>query len=75
MMLDIPIRGIRSIYVQLNADLEDLHCLLPVKVVIADEGVDTPFEIMKPVLVVTAVTTSLLVKIPKLCQFPDIVVI
>ena len=60
---------------KLNTDLEDLDGLLPVEVVVGNEGSHAPFEIMKPVLVVTAVTTSLLVKIPKLCQFPDIVVI
>jgi len=42
---------------QLNADLEDLDSLLPVEVVVTDEGGDAPFEIMKPVLVVTAVTS------------------
>ena len=42
---------------QLNADLEDLHSLLPVKIIVADEISDAPFEVMKPVLVVTAVTS------------------
>ena len=60
---------------KLNTDLEDLDSLLPVEVVVGDESGETPLEIMKPVLVVTAVTTSLLVKIPILCQFPDIIVI
>ena len=38
MMLDIPIRRIGSINMKLNADLEHLHSLLPVEVVVADEG-------------------------------------
>ena len=46
---------------QLNACLEYLDSLLPVEVVVGNKGVDAPFEIMKPVLVVTAVTTSLFV--------------
>ena len=41
----------------LNADLENLHSLLPVEVVVADEGGDASLEIMKPVLVMTAVTS------------------
>jgi len=35
--------------------------LLPVEVVIADEGGDAPLEIMKPVLMMIAVATSLFV--------------
>ena len=46
---------------QLNADLEDLDGLLPVDVVVSDEGGHAAFEIMKPVLMMTAVTASLLV--------------
>ncbi len=46
---------------KLNAALEDLDSLLPIEVVITDEGGHAPFEILKPVLVVLAVTTSLLV--------------
>ena len=46
---------------QLNACLEHIHSLLPVEVVVGDEGGEAPFEILKPVLVVTAVTTSLFV--------------
>ena len=60
---------------QLNACLEDLDSFLPVEVVITDEGGHAPFEIMKPVLMMIAVATSLFVKIPILCQFPDIIVI
>ena len=60
---------------QLNAGLEYLDSLLPVEVVVGDECVDTPLEILQPVLMMTAVTASFLVKIPILCQFPDIVVI
>ena len=41
---------------KLYADLEDLHSLLPVEIVVADEGGDASFEIMKPVLMMTAVT-------------------
>ena len=72
-MLDVPVGSIRSVYVQLYADLEHLHSLLPVKVIVGDEGVDAALEIMKPVLVVLTVTTSLLVQVPIFCQFPDIV--
>ena len=43
---------------QLNADLEYLDSLLPVEVVIGDEGSHAPFEILKPVLVVTTVISS-----------------
>ena len=46
---------------QLNADLEYLHGLLPIEVVVGNEGSHAPFEIMKPVLMMTTVTTSLLV--------------
>ena len=35
-MLDGPVRCIGSIYVQLNADLEDLDGLLPVEVVVSN---------------------------------------
>jgi len=56
-MFDVPVRRIRGIHMQLNANLEHLHGLLPVEVVVADKSSQTPFEIMKPVLVVTAVTS------------------
>ena len=46
---------------QLYADFEYIDGLLPVEVVVADEGGQAPFEIMKPVLMVTAIATSLLV--------------
>ena len=46
---------------QLYADLEDTRGLLSVEVAVSDEGGDTLFEIMKSVLVVTAVTASVLV--------------
>jgi len=61
MMLDVPVGSIRSVYVQLYADFEYIDGLLPVEVVVADEGGQAPFEIMKPVLMVTAIATSLLV--------------
>ena len=60
---------------QLNTDLEDLDGFLPVDVVVTDEGGHAPFEILQSVLMMTAVTASLLVKVPILCQFPDIIVI
>ena len=60
---------------QFYASLEYLDGLLPVEVVITNEGGHAPLEIMKPVLMMTTVTTSLLVKVPILCQFPNIVVI
>ena len=44
---------------QLNAALEDLDGLLPIEVVVTNEGSHTPLKIMQPVLVVTAITTSL----------------
>ena len=46
---------------KLNADLEYLDSLLSVEVVVTNEGGHAPFEIMKPVLMMIAVTTSLLV--------------
>ena len=46
---------------QLNAGLEYIDSLLPVEVVVADEGGHAPFKIMKSVLMMTAVTASLLV--------------
>ena len=61
MMLEVPVRSIRSVHMQLNADLEYLHGLLPIDVVVSNEGGHAPFEIMKSVLMVTTVTTSLLV--------------
>ena len=61
MMLDVPVGRIRSVYVQLNACFEHLHSLLPVEIVVGDESDHAPFEIMKSVLVVTAVTASVLV--------------
>jgi len=57
-MLDGPVRCIGSIYVQLNADLEDLAGLLPVEVVVSNEGGQAPLEIMKPVLMMTTVAHS-----------------
>ena len=60
---------------QLYACLEDLHGLLSIEVVVADESGNAALEIMKPVLMMIAVTTSLLVKVPIFCQFPDIIVI
>ena len=42
---------------QLYADLEYIDGLLPVEVVVSDKSSQTPLEIMKPVLVVTAVTS------------------
>jgi hypothetical protein len=74
-MLKVPVGSIRSIHMQLNADLEYLDGLLPVEVVVADKVADAPFEITKSVLMVIAVTASLLVEVPKLCQFPDIIAI
>jgi hypothetical protein len=75
MMLKVPVRGIRSIRVQQNASLEDLDSFLPIKVVVTDECGDAALEILQPILMMTTVTTSLLVKVPILCQFPDIIVI
>ena len=43
---------------QLYACLEDLHSLLPVEVVVADESGDAPLEIMKSVLMMTTVISS-----------------
>jgi hypothetical protein len=75
MMFKVPVRGIGRIHMQLNAGLEYLDGLLPVEVVVTNEGSHAPFEIMKPVLMMIAVTAILLVKVPILCQFPDIIVI
>jgi len=61
MMLDVPVGSIRSVYVQLNADFEYIHSFLPTKVIVSDEGGHAPLEILKPILMVTAVTASLLV--------------
>ena len=58
MMLEVPVGSIRSIDMQFYASLEYLDGLLPVEVVITDEGSHTPFEIMKPVLMMTTVTHS-----------------
>ena len=58
MMLEVPVRGIGRIHMQLNADLEDLDGLLPVEVVVSNEGGQAPLEIMKPVLMMTTVTHS-----------------
>ena len=46
---------------QLNADFEYIDGLLPIEVVVGDESSHAPFEIMKSVLMVTTVTTSLFV--------------
>ena len=46
---------------QLNTDFEYVDSLLPVEVVITDEGGDAPFEILQSVLMMTAVAPSLLV--------------
>jgi len=75
MMLKVPVRCIRSIDMQLNAGLEYLDSLLPVEVVVADEGGDAPLKIMKSVLMMTTVTTSVLVKVPVFCQFSNIIAI
>ena len=42
---------------KLYADLENLDGLLPVEVVVGNESGEAALEIMKPVLVVTAVTS------------------
>ena len=60
---------------QQNAGLEDLDSLLPVEVVVTDEIGHAALEILQPVLMMTTVTTSLLVRVPIFSQFPDIVVI
>ena len=46
---------------QRYASLEYLDSLLPAEVVVTNEGSHAPLEIMKPVLMMTAVTASLLV--------------
>jgi hypothetical protein len=61
MMLKVPVRSIRSIGMQLNASLEDLDGLFPVEVVVSNEGSHALFEILQPVLMMTAVTASLFV--------------
>ena len=61
MMLEVPVRDIGSIHMQLNADLEHLDSLLPIDVVVTNEGSHAPFEILKSVLMMTALTPSLLV--------------
>ena len=40
---------------QLNTGLEYLDSLLPVEVVVGDEGSHAPFEVMKPVLMMPTV--------------------
>ena len=60
---------------QLNTGLENIDSLLPAEIIVTDEGGDAALEILKSILMMTTVTTSLLVKVPKLCQFPDIIVI
>ena len=74
-MLKVPVRGIRSIDMQFYASLEDLDSFLPIKVIVTDEGSHAPLEILQPVLMMTTVATSLLVKVPIFSQFPDIIVI
>ena len=44
---------------QLNTDLE--YIVLPIEVVVTNKGSHAPFEILKPVLMMTAVITSFLV--------------
>ena len=46
---------------QLNAGLEYLDSLLPAEIIVTNECSHAPFEIMKSVLMMTTVTTSLLV--------------
>ncbi len=46
MMLEVPVRCIRSIHMKLNADFENLDSLLPVEVVVSDEGSEALVEIM-----------------------------
>ncbi len=43
---------------KLNASLEYLDSLLPAEIIVADKGGQRPFEILKPVLVVTTVISS-----------------
>ena len=47
----------------MNASLEYVDSLLPVEFVVSNEGGHALFEILQPVLMMTAVTTSLLVKV------------
>ena len=60
---------------QFYAGLENLDSLLPIEVVVTNEGSHAPLEILQPVLMMTTVATSLLVKVPIFSQFPDIIVI
>ena len=60
---------------QLNTSLEYIDSLLPAEIIVSDEGGHAPFEILQPVLMMTTVATSLLVKGQIFSQFPDIIVI
>ena len=60
---------------QLYASLENIDSFLPIKIVVTDEGRHAPFKILQPVLMMTTVATSLLVKVQIFSQFPDIIVI
>ena len=64
MMLDVPVRGVWGIRMQLYACFKYVDGLLPVEVIVADEGDLASLEIMKPVLMVITVTASLLVQVP-----------
>ena len=44
---------------QLNTDLE--YIVLPIEVVVTNKGSHAPLEILKPVLMMTAITASLFV--------------
>jgi hypothetical protein len=61
MVFEVPIGGIRSIGMQFYAALEDLDSLLPIEVIVANEGGYAPLKILKPVLMMTTVTASLFV--------------
>ena len=73
-MLKVPVRSVRSIDMQQNASLEYIG-LLPAEVLVTDEGGHAPLKILQPVLMMTTVATSFLVKIPIFSQFPDIIAI
>ena len=69
-MLKVPIGRIGSIDMQFYASLEDLDGLLPVEVVVTDEGRHAPLEILQPILMMITVATSLLVKGTKTLSIP-----
>ena len=71
MVLDVPVGSIWSIGMQFYAGFEDLNGFLPIKLVMVNQILDAPLEILKSVLVVMPIATSFLTQVPVFRSIPE----